>query len=170
MTVALALQRDMSLQKEKRCPFQEQCTAVPVSTFSPGNILIKMTFFFWAPRMHQHILGPLERWNYNNDESRLLSFLGLIDILATAQTSWALWCTHSKTVHFLTIKSSSIWIYLLLMVAHLHLPGPVALPCLNTNEASFIHGAIHCAICSVKHTGPLLKCHDAACQQRNKSL
>lgn len=43
-------------------------------------------------------------------------------------------------------------------------------PCLNKNEASFIHRGSHCAICWVKHTGPLLKCHDAVCLESDKSL
>lgn len=79
-------------------------------------------------------------------------------------------CIQSNSVPFLSINSSSIWIHLLLMVAQLHLPCPVALPCLNKNEANFFHRSSHCVICWVKHTGPLLECHEAVCLQCNKSL
>lgn len=34
----------------------------------------------------------------------------------------------------------------------------------------FSHRGSHCAICWVKHTGPLLECHDAVCLERDKSL
>lgn len=43
-------------------------------------------------------------------------------------------------------------------------------PRLNKNEANFFHRGSHCAICWVKHTGPLLECHDAVCLECDKSL
>lgn len=50
--------------------------------------------------------------------------------------------------------------------APLHWPGQ---PHLNKNEASFVHRGSHCAICWVKHAGPLLKCHDTVCLEGDKS-
>lgn len=52
----------------------------------------------------------------------------------------------------------------------LALPRCLEQPRLNKNEASFIRGGSHCAICWVKHTGPLLECHDAVCLESDKSL
>lgn len=106
--------------------------------------------------------------------SRPVSSLRLIEqVLAAVQRSWAFRCTHSNSIPFLSINSSSIRIHLLLMVAHLHLPCPVALPWtdrLNENEANFFHRGSHCAICWAKHTVPLLERHAAVCLERNKSL
>lgn len=78
-------------------------------------------------------------------------------------------CVLSNGALFLFINSSSIWIHLLLMVAHLHFPCPAAQPCLNKNDPCSFHLGTPCAICWVKHTGPLLKCHDAVCLECDKS-
>lgn len=59
------------------------------------------------------------------------------------------------------------WWHTCTFLALLQCPGQ---PCLNENEASFFHRGSHCAICWVKHAGPLLKCHDAVCLECDKSL
>lgn len=59
------------------------------------------------------------------------------------------------------------WWHACTLLALLLWPGQ---PCLNKNEANFFYRGSHCAICWVKHAGPLLECHDAVCLERDKSL
>lgn len=50
-------------------------------------------------------------------------------------------------------------------------PSPKHSALLELKWSHFLsHHGILCAICWVKHTGPLLECRDSACLERNKSL
>lgn len=114
------------------------------------------------------------------DVNKLLKFRGTTPhsvLPAWSRMYWQLFkrvgvlrCTLFNSTQIFTMNTSSVWIHLLLMVAHLP-PSPKHSALLELKWSHFLsrHGIL-CAICWVKHTGPLLECRDSACLERNKSL